>query len=1036
MFRGSLIIALAAHLLTLTATLAQSVDFDREIRPILADQCFQCHGPDENARQTDLRLDRRESVFADLGGYRAVVPGDLQESELITRVSTADADLRMPPPESKKRLTAHQIELLKRWVREGAKWNEHWAFVPPQLPKVPEVKDRNWPTGAIDRFILARLEKNGLSPSPVAERRTLVRRLYLDLIGLPPSAAEVRAFIHDERDGAYERLVDDLLNSPHFGERLAIPWLDQTRYADTNGYSIDGGREMWLWRDWVIDAYNDNMPFDQFLTEQIAGDLIPGTSEPQIVATGFLRNHMITNEGGTIPEENLVNYAADRVRTTAEVFLGLTMGCAQCHDHKYDPITQRDYYRFFAFFNELADVGLDGGSGVNAVPKISARTVLRDKSEIAAIQQRLTELKAELRKPHPAQPAWEAATRSALARRGDSLKLHPLEVLKVTEPNQQGGAFQVLDDGTVFVPSPLGRSPSVSLKAEAKLEKIDGMRIEFLPDDRFPQGGLGHGEKRFPGGFILTGFSVSSTALPSDQVDLYRIVDIAGATASRSDPQYPPSGCLDVRDHNGWSPGGNLHDPQHITFTFVEPINIRNSPYLTAMLIWGGVGIDDRDLIAGRYRFYAMTGNDDGTNVPTDIQALLSIASRKRTTVQAERLREYFASVRPEFDNVRFAIANLKDRLTQLTGKHETMVMNVANQPRHTHILNRGQYDQPMELVEAGVPAALPHLPEGEPANRLGLARWMLQPDHPLTSRVAVNRIWQLLFGRGIVTTSEDFGSQGEPPSHPELLDCLSIEFVNSGWHVKGLVKQIVMSATYRQQSDTTPEMLAVDPQNRLLARGPRRRLEAELLRDAALEISGLLVHRIGGASVNPYQPPGLWKEVSHFGSAHSSAQVFVQDHGEKLYRRSLYTYWKRTAPPPAMIAFDAPNRELCTMRRQETNTPLQALVLLNAPQFVEAARAFGQRILLDAPDPSIDGRFRFALEEATGRLPAAAEMKILHETYELQLRYWQANPSAAKRFLNVGEWRGDEALDPVELATWASLASLILNLSEVISVK
>jgi hypothetical protein len=1034
-FRDSLIVAFAMYLPALSAPSAQSIDFDREIRPILADKCFQCHGPDEESRQTDLRLDRRDGLLADLGGYKAVVPGNLEASELIARITAVDAEMRMPPPDAKKRLTADEIKLLKRWVREGAEWTEHWAFVPPKRPVVPETNDRHWPNGAIDRFILARLERDRLSPSPDADRRTLARRLYLDLTGLPPTAAEVHAFIDDSGEGAYGRLVDRLLASPHFGERMTIPWLDQARYADTNGYSIDGGREIWLWRDWVIKAYNDNMPFDQFVTEQLAGDLLLGATAPQRIPTGFSRNHMITQEGGTIPEENLVNYAADRVRTASEVFLGLTMGCAQCHDHKYDPITQRDYYRFFAFFNTLSDQGLDGRAGVNAVPKTAAYTVLRDEGEIAALEWKLKELKNAMQLPHPAQPRWEEATRCELARRGSGLRLHPLEILKVTEPNQ-GGAFEVLDKEVVFVRAPLGHAPSVSLRAMEANEPIDGLRIEFFPDPSFPGGGSGHGEKRFPGGFVLTGFSISSTSLPSDQVDLYKIVEIDYATASRSDPEFPPGDCLDERDHNGWTPGGDFDRPQHITFTFSQPIDVSTSPYLTAMMIWGGGGIDDKKLMAGRYRFSAMTGVDDGTNVPADVQSLLAIDSAERTNEEAARVREYFGAVAPEFADDRYAIANLEDRLHQLTEAHETMVMDTADKPRLTHILNRGQYDQPTEVVEPGVPAALPPLPEGAPVNRLGLAQWLLQPDHPLTARVAVNRIWQLLLGRGLVETSEDFGLRGEPPSHPQLLDWLAREFIDSGWDVKALVRQIVLSATYRQRSDTTPELLERDPKNRLLARGPRRRLEAELVRDAALKTSGLLVPSVGGASVNPYQPGVLWKEVSHFGSAPSSAQVFVQDHGQKLYRRSMYTYWKRTAPPPSMITFDAPNREICTMRRQGTNTPLQALVLLNDPQFVEAARVFGQRIILDSPEDSVDGRLRFALEEATGRLPEDAELAILRRAYETQRRHWQADPSAAERYLSVGERQRDMRLDPVEHAAWTSVASLILNLSEVISIK
>ncbi len=1029
------ILVLISLLLIDTQLLAEPIDFNRQIRPILSDACFQCHGPDEAVREADLRLDKREGLFGDLGGYSAVVPGDLKASELIARITSEDGDLRMPPSDSGKSLTAVQIELLKTWVREGASWNEHWAFVPPSRPSLPEVKDQDWPTNDLDRFILARLEQEGLAPSPRAKRSTLVRRLYLDLVGLPPSSADVHEFSEQTDEGAYERLVDKLLESPHYGERIAMPWLDQARYADTNGYSIDGGREMWLWRDWVINAYNENMPFDQFVTEQLAGDLVPDASESQRTASGFSRNHMITHEGGTIPEENLVNYAADRVRTTSEVFLGLTMGCAQCHDHKYDPLTQRDYYRFFAYFNTLSDEGLDGRAGVNAGPKIATRTVRQTKAEVEAIDRKLENLRSELLQPHPDQPRWEEATRRDLAQRGKRLQLFPLRVLKVTEPNQ-GGSFEIQEGHTVFVQTPRGHAPSVSLQLDQSVSEIQGLRIEFLPDPSFPGGSSGHGQKHFPGGFILTGFSTSATLLPADQVDLYRLLKVSRATASRSDPTYPPEDCLDERDHNGWSPGSDFDKPQHITFTFSEPVNPSLTPFMTAMMIWGGAGIDDPTLMAGRYRFYAFTGQDDGTNVPEDVQHMLTIEPAQRSSEQATRVRDFFASVAPELADVRYAIANLEDRRNQLTAEHETMVMNTAAEPRVTYMLNRGQYDQPTEAVEPGVPSALPPLAEGAPANRLGLAQWLVEKNHPLTARVAVNRIWQMLFGRGLVATSENFGLQGEPPSHPQLLDWLAIEFVENGWDTKALIKTIVMSSTYRQQSTTTQELLERDPLNQFLARGPRRRLEAELVRDLALKMSGLLVPRIGGESVYPYQPPVLWKEVSHFGSAHSSAQVFVQDHGEKLYRRSMYTYWKRTSPPPSMTAFDAPNRELCVMRRQVTNTPLQALVLLNDPQFVEAARAFGERIMLESPDDSLEGRIRFAFEEATSRLPDSDELSILRQSYERHFQRWRNDPSAAHEFLSVGERPSNDQLDSAEHAAWTSIASLILNMSEVISTK
>jgi hypothetical protein len=1009
---------------------AQQIDFQRDIRPILSDHCFACHGPDEHDRQADLRLDEFSDQLTDRG---VLVAGKPDESELLRRVKSADDDERMPPPRYAKDLSAEQVRLLEQWIAEGAGWERHWAFQPPRRPAVPTVQRHDWPRNEIDFFTLARLEEAGLAPSPEADRRTLLRRVYLDLVGLPPTRAQIASFLADERSDAYERLVDELLGSVHFGERMALQWMDQARYADTNGYSIDGGRDMWLWRDWVIDAYNRNLPFDQFLLEQMAGDLLPNATIDQRIATGFHRNHMITHEGGTIPEENLVNYVADRVKTTGEVFLGLTLGCAQCHDHKFDPISQRDYYRLFAYFNTLSDRGLDGDGGVNAVPKLKAQSVFgRDAAAIESLRQELAGLREKLAQPLASQPEWEAAARAELAARGEALQLHPAQVLKVTSPNR-GAEYDVRSDGTVFVPGGSGRSPSISTRINA--DNVTALRLEFLPHESFPEGGLGHGNQHgLPGSFLLTAVSASATALPADQVDLYRILEFRTATASASHPDFPPTDCLDERDHNGWSPHPHNQQPQHLTLQLREPIHGSQTPYVTVMLVWGGGPFGGgAALTAGQYRVYAVTGNDDGTNIPADIQQILAIAPETRSAEQAEAIRAYHASVADQTAGTRYRIQNLEERIAYLSQPHEVLVMDTADQARQTFILDRGQYDQPTEAVEPGTPASLIAPLNDLPANRLGLAQWMLQPNHPLTARVAVNRLWQMLFGNGLVTSSADFGSQGTPPSHPKLLDYLAIEFAESGWDQKAMIKRMVMSATYRQTSASTPELTQRDPLNRLLARGPRFRLPAELVRDNALSVSGLLVDRVGGPSVKPYQPPGLWKEISHFGSTPATAQVFVQDHGESLYRRSLYTFWKRTAPPPAMLSFDAPNREVCTVQRATTNTPLQALVLLNDPQFVEAARGLAERALSES-GTTRDERLVFAFETATGRLPKEGELQVLRRTYERELSRFRAEPAAADALLQVGERATDPRNDRAELAAWTSVSALILNLSETIT--
>jgi len=1009
----------------------QPAAFARVIRPILADKCFQCHGPDEESREADLRLDTQEGATADLGGYAAVVPGDPEQSALYERIRADDDDVRMPPPDSGMTLSDNEIEQLRRWIASGAPWQEHWSFVPPRSPDLPEVSDGDWPRNTVDHFVLSRLDAAGLRPSPEADRRTLVRRLFLDLTGLPPSIEEVEQFVDDPSPKAYERLVDRLLRCRHYGERMAIAWLDQARYADTNGYSIDGGRHMWLWRDWVIAAYNRNMPFNQFVVEQLAGDLLPDATVQQRVATGFNRNHMITHEGGTIPEENLANYCVDRVKTTGEVFLGLTIGCAQCHEHKYDPISQREYYRFYAFFNTLSDRGLDGDNGVNARPSIEARSPLASDEEIAQTRQELARLKQQLRAPHTGQAAWEARLRRELAERGRDHELFPVEVLKVSTPNASG-VFAINSGGYVLVsPDASGHFPQISMRVD--VPRITGFRIEFLHAPDQSDDPIGYG-KALEGSFVLTGMSVSATEIPADQTDLYNILPIRRVTASASHADYPPQDCLDERSHNGWSPHPDNNTPQHITFTFDEPIDTQTRPYLTATLTFLGGGYPRGEhLMPRRFRLYAMTGNDTDTNVPTEVQEILAVDPANRTDEQLRRIHEYFAATSDEMSALRYRTENVRNRLGHLTEPHPAMVMDTAGQPRHTFVLERGQYDRPAEAVDPGVPAFLPQLQSDWPANRLGLAYWLTEPAHPLTARVAVNRVWQLLFGAGIVSSSSDFGTQGAQPTHPDLLDWLAVDFADNGWNVKRLVKMIVMSATYRQSSRTSPEMLKRDPNNRLLARGPRFRLPAELIRDLALKVSGLLICRVGGPSVKPYQPPGLWKEISHFGSTLATAQVFVQDHGESLYRRSLYTYWKRTVPPPAMVAFDAPTREICTMQRSATNTPLQALVLLNDPQFVEAARALAERVLREGPsDP--EARLAYAFVSVLSRQPTSEELAVMRTALNGAREDFLRQRASALVALSVGETPCAAEVDPVEHAAWMQVASLLLNLSETIT--
>ena len=1001
------------------------IDYNRDIRPILSENCFSCHGFDEKARKAKLRLDVVESAYADREGVIAIKPGDLKTSEAWLRINSDDEDDVMPPPKAHLTLTPTDKAKIKTWIEQGAKYAGHWSFIPPQRPPIPPGT-----ANPIDALVHQRLHEEGLKPSAQADRATLLRRVSLDLTGLPPTVQEVEAFVKDADPQAYEKLVDRLLASPHFGERLALDWLDAARYADTNGFSIDGGRHMWLWRDWVIQAFNDNKPYDRFLVEQIAGDLLPQRTEADLIATGFQRNNMVTHEGGTIPEENLTNYNADRLKTLGESVLGLTVGCAQCHDHKFDPITQKDYYRMFAFFNSLSDRGLDGNAGVNPGPFIQAGTVLKT-NEVPELQKQIAALQAKLATPVPAVlAAWEQREQARFAGRGQNLKTYPVKVLKVSTPNR-GAGFDIAGTNGVKLrgAGDMGAF-DISTRLPDLAEPITGVRVTMQPAADLPGGGWGSGHlgKEAKGTFLLTAISLTADAVPGDQVNLHKLEHVSGVTASSWEDKYPPADCLDPRNENGWSPSLAATGPVRLTATLAQPISSARTPFLTVQLNFG----HGRNLLPGQIELSILTGRDDDSDLPPPILATFAAAAAQRTPAQQSELWAYCAGHSQELQATRVDLANLEERLAALTKKFPTMVMDISPKPRDTFILNRGDYAQPTVKVTAGTIAALPAMPEGASPNRLGLAQWITMRSNPLTARVAVNRFWKLLFGTGIVATPADFGAQGQWPSHPDVLDFLAVDFMDNGWNVKRLLKLIVTSETYRQSSAATPEMLERDPQNRLLARGPRFRLPAELVRDNALAVSGLLVPRIGGPSVNPYTPGDLWREVSHYGSTPATAQTFVQDHGEKLYRRSLYTYLKRTAPPPNMVTFDAPNREVCTIARGNTTTPLQALVLLNDPQFVEAARALAERTLRQPGDDA--SHLRWAILTATAREPKPAEIAILQGTLARERKRYAAHPDAAQAALGVGESPRNGSIPAPEHAAWMQVATLILNLSEFVT--
>jgi hypothetical protein len=992
------------------------VDFDRDVRPILSDNCFACHGPDDKRRMANLRLDTEEA-FA-----KIVKPGDAAGSRLLMRIGATNPAARMPPPQAGLTLSDAQISVIRKWVEQGARWERHWAFAPPQRSPLPVVRDEKWARNAIDRFVLARLEKEGLQPSPEADRATLLRRLSFDLIGLPPTAAELDAFLADKAPTAYEKQVDRLLALPQYGERMAIQWLDLARYADTHGYHIDSQRDMWKWRDWVIDAFNRNMPFNRFGIEQLAGDLIPNATVQQKLASGFNRNHMINYEGGAIPEEYQAEYVADRVDTTANVFMGLTLGCARCHDHKYDPISQKDYYRFFALFNTVPEKGLDGNKG-NAAPILEMPTA-EQASEAAWLQQAIAEHDAAL----PEKETDELLAAWAKARPG-TLPDPPRDgLLAHYALDGNLGDARAIKGDTPFIAGRPGQSAAFNGEAQVEFPTAAAdrftvafwMRSGAMPEMTVMEGGAGfeigveesHPQPDFKRGSPLyvewQGRRFRSHAIVYGGQWHHVVLDFAGsqplllldAKAVLMDPAGPAgshaSGPLSIGDPRSGKP-------------FKGDI--------------GDLRVYSRALTSGEAEVLAFH---------EPVRAILLVEESKRSKDQKQRLLDYFLTRDAPADLRRvYAEQNvLKEKAARLKKEITTVqVMGEMAKPRDTFILARGDYRNQGEKVTPGVPSLFPPLPKDAPANRLSMAEWLFGPQHPLTSRVAVNRYWQLYFGIGLVKTTEDFGSQGDAPVQRDLLDWLATEF-RQNWDVKALQKLIVTSATYRQSSRVSAGLLEKDPENRLLARGPRFRLPAEMVRDNALAASHLLTRTIGGPSVFPYQPPGLWEELSR--GETFTAQEYHESEGADLYRRSMYTFWKRSVPPAALTTFDAPDREKCTSRRLITNTPLQALVLLNDPTYVEASRVLAQRSMIEAgADPQT--RVRFLFREATARRPTLAETRILLDLAQRRLEYYKKHPDQAAALIATGASKRTN-VEATDLAAWTVVASTILNLDETIT--
>ena len=1064
------------------------VDFAREVRPILSENCFTCHGPDEQARQRGLRLDVPEGPFADRGAFGGpvIVPGAADDSLLMRRVAADDARVRMPfrlglntpvmPGADEDALTPGEIETLRLWIDQGAEWRPHWAFVPPERPAAPPVADAAWPRNAIDRFVLAGLEADGLVPSAETDRATLLRRVTLDLTGLPPTPAGLAAFLGDDSPDAYENAVDRLLASTAYGERMAVEWLDGARYADSSGYQTDAERSMWRWRDWVIDAYNANMPFDRFTIEQLAGDLLPDATLDQRIATAFNRNHSQNGEGGIVPEEFRVENVVDRVSTTGTVWMGLTLGCARCHDHKFDPVSQKEFYEVFAYFNNVPERGKAFKYG-NSPPMITAPTD-EQLAELAWRDEEIDEARetfaAHEAEAAAARRAWEASLADAgrvdWVLRDDLLVRYPLD-----------GDF-----AGVYTSEPVYVSPDVTagLRGTTEPELVEFPVNVRLVDGRprFVPGRVGeaHGfdGRRFIDAGDIADFTyddpftvsawVHSTA--PDGVIVSRA--LAGDQGERGWGLYLVDGKVRVNLSQRWADDGvrvetrrglPLDAWRHVLVTYDGKrvpdsfrIYVDGEPWELAHLLDGinnpmrvrgeplrigasGPPPEGSGAAGARPRFrgwlddvrvYTAALTPEQARVVATAEPLneiARIAPAGRTPGQAAKIELAFLDqyASGEVQEAWRHLEDLKDQRAALWESFPTvMVMEEMRPPRETFRLIRGAYDLPGEKVSPNVPAILPPLPEGAAPDRLAFARWLVAPGHPLTARVAVNRLWQMLFGAGIVKTSENFGLQGEFPSHPELLDWLAATFVESGWDVKALLRTIVTSATYRQDSTVTPEALEADPENRRLARGPRLRLPAQTIRDQALSVAGLLVDQVGGPSVKPYQPEGLWEQAS---------QVYERSEGGDLYRRSLYTYWKRTLGPPAMLAFDSATRETCIVRTDRTNTPLQALNLMNDVTYVEAARRLAQRMIREGGETPED-RVAWAYRLATAHRPRPEAEAVLAAGFHDYLDRYRTDRSAALDLVRVGDSPRDETLDVAELASYTMVASMIMNLDRTIT--
>jgi len=1178
-FLGTGATALVLQLIAAPIFAESALTFNRDVGPIISEKCYSCHGPDEKTRKMGLRLDDKAGLFGNTkDGQPIVAPGNPDGSELVKRIIHSDPEERMPPAGSNLELTQKEIDTLRAWIAQGAPWQGHWSFEAPVKTEPPAVSDPAWPRNEIDHFILARLDAAGLKPSPEAPKETLIRRVSLDITGLPPTPEEVDAFLTDTGEGAYERLVDRLLASPHYGERMATPWLDAARYADTNGYQRDTKRDMWHWRDWVIKAFNDNMPFDQFTIEQLAGDLLPNPTLSQKIATGFNRNHRINGEGGIIPEEYAVEYVVDRVDTTSTTWMGMTMGCARCHEHKFDPFTQKEFYELYAFFNQVPEEGKGREQG-NDKPFIAVPTPEQE-ARRAEVDEKIAVLEKQLFAPDERLDAEQTRWEQGLAARFGESAWKPLGAATLKSLNGAQltrGEDQIITAGG---PNPDHETYEISFQAEAPLKSF---KLEMFTDPSLPESGPGRSAN---GNVVISEFEVERTAAGGTPEKLTVATALADFAQERDD--YQVISAIDGNEATGWTTGAhvrrenrtgifvlgdgatiapgdrvtvrikqNSENAQHAMGRFALSIsesaaitkwaNPEFSPWLyagpfplegnervevanrvlppeegpfdlnqefgpeklrwkempdwidgtvnqfaqtgqaanyirrtvrvhvpsamsislgsnDALKIWvdgevkynfteGRITAPDTDRLdlfltegeheivmkvvnfGGGTGFYFRRINDHGKALLAMMKTL-ETPTAQRSAEGLRDLQQRFRGQDPLWVANNKEITSLRLARTELEKSIvTTMIMEDMAEKRDTYLLKRGVYDQPdtSEKLQPSVPARLGEMDPSLPKNRLGFAQWLVSPQHPLTARVRVNLYWQMYFGKGIVKTSEDFGTQGVPPTHPELLDWLALRFIESGWDVKAMQKLIVTSATYRQSSVVVPEAREKDPENLLLARAPRFRLPAEMVRDQALKVSGLLSPTLGGPSVKPYQPDDLWSAFTFQNNDEYDTNYYEPDTGENLYRRGLYTYWKRTISPPQMQIFNAPGREQCSLRQEATNTPMQALLTLNDPTFIEASRHLAQRMIREGGTRAAD-RIRYGYKLALAHEPDAERQQILLGGLSDYQSHFISRREDAQALIAVGDSEPDAAMADSELAAYTMLASVMLNLDELIT--